>query len=124
MQLDQSTMSSYLGGEIEVQNQKERYIYHGGIKSVAVNEVENELTLELSWVAKAIRFPPVPIKWVRDDAFTYTVNLDHYSFLKIGRLYLWLNSYVTGEVVYIYPPDAGGKFDQSLIQEPSVRSLV
>lgn len=114
MQVDQATLNRFIGGEIEIQNQTERYIYRGEISKVAL--VGGELNFTLAWMAKGVGYPPFPIGWERSDQLIYEVSLMIYAVSDIGDGRLCLDSPYTGELTVLFPPD-GSKLDQSLIKE-------
>lgn len=114
MQVDQVTLDRFVGGEIEIQNQNERYIYRGEVSGVTLNG--DELHFDLAWMAKGVGYPPLPTGWERDHTLVYDVNLMIYTFSDIGGGRLCLSSFITGETTVLFPPN-GSKLDQSPIKE-------
>lgn len=114
MQVDQATLDRFVGGEIEIQNQNERYIYRGEISGVVLDG--DKLHFDLAWMAKGVGYPPFPTGWERAHTLAYDVNLMIYVFSDIGDDRLNLSSFISGEVTVLFPPN-GSKLDQSLIKE-------
>lgn len=115
MQVDQATLDRFVGGEIEIQNQNERYIYRGGISGVTLDG--DRLHFDLAWMAKGVGYPPLPTGWERDHhTLAYDVNLMIYAVSDIDSDRLCLSSYISGEITVLFPPN-GSKLDQSLIKE-------
>lgn len=119
MQVDQATLDRFVGGEIEIQNQNERYIYRGEVSGVVLNG--DKLHFDLAWMAKGVDYPPLPTGWERDHKLTYDVDLMIYAFSDIGGDRLSLSSFITGEMTVLFPPN-GSKLDQSLIKEKDGRT--
>lgn len=119
--LTKKVVERFVGGQAEIQNQNEGYIYRGEIKTIAVED--NELRVQFVWIAKGEGFPPVPQKWIKDDRLVYAASLEIYSVSDIGssghdvggdsRLYL--SSPIVGEVVILYPPN-GSKLDPAKVE--------
>ncbi len=114
MQVDQVILDRFVGGEIEIQNQNERYIYRGEVSGVVLSG--NKLHFDLDWMAKGVGYPPLPTGWARDRTLAYDVNLMIYSVTDIGDDRLCLDSTISGETTVLFPP-SGSKLDQSLIKE-------
>lgn len=117
MQLTQETAAHYAGGQIEVQNLVEAYLFRGEIATIAVVGDGDDATLKvtLSWMAKGEGFPPFPNHWVSDYTTAYDASLMIYSVSDIGDGRLCLNSSIVGETVVLYPPD-GSKLDPSKVE--------
>jgi hypothetical protein len=113
MKLDQATLDRYKGGEIEIQNQGEGYIYRGEINKATTDG--HELYFELNWMAKGANYP-FPSSWERDDTLIYRVDLAIYIASDIDDGRICLNSMITGEITVLFPPN-GSKLDQSKIKE-------
>lgn len=113
MQVDQATLDRFIGGEIEIQNREERYIYRGEVSEVTIDG--DELRFTLAWMAKGTDYPSLSTDWERDQRLTYNVSLMIYAISDIGDDRLCLTSFVTGELAVLFPPN-GSKLDQSLIR--------
>lgn len=121
MQVTSEMLARFVGGQMEIQNQGEGYIYRGEVKTIAVEN--NELKAQFAWVAKGEGFPPFPNKWVKDDNLDYAASLEIYSASNIGPSggevgggdRLCFNSSIVGETVVLYPPD-GSKLDPAKVE--------
>jgi len=120
MQLTNEIAARYVGGQIEVQNAGEGYLYRGEIASIAVEGDDDDATLKvtLRWMVKADGFPPFPERWVHADNRSYHASLQIYSVSDIGDQRLCLSSFVVGETAVLYPP-GGSTFDPSVAVERS-----
>ncbi len=120
MQLTNLILATFLGGQFEVQNQNEGYIFRGEIKTATLND-HNTMEIDLEWIAKGEGYPPLPTGWVSDDHLTYKASLDIYSVSNIGPGSegddrICLTSAIVGETVVLYPPN-GSKLDRSKVKE-------
>ncbi len=121
MQLTTQLVERFTGGQIEIQNQDEGYLYRGEIETIVVEN--NELRVKFAWLAKGEGFPPVPQKWVKADRPDYTASLELFSASDIGSSghdtggdsRLCLNSCIVSEIVVLYPPN-GSKLDPSKVE--------
>jgi hypothetical protein len=105
-------LATFVGGQIEVQNEGERYIYRGEIKTAVVEA--NEVRITLNWMAKGEGYPPIPTSWVVENRLDYTASLEIYTVSEGGRR-LCLNSLIIGELVVLYPSD-GSKLDPTKVK--------
>jgi len=121
MNLTTEVLTPYVGGQMEIQNRNEGYIFRGEIKTIKVEN--NTLKVGFAWLGKGEGYPPVPRRWVSDQQLQYEASLDIYSASNIGPSggdvggsdRLSLNSSIVGELVVIYPPD-GSKIDRSKVE--------
>lgn len=113
MRITSEMLVKYVGGQIEIQNQNEEYLYRGEVKDITVEN--NELKVLFSWLAKGEGFPPFPNKWVKNDRLDYSASLEIYSpsYISDGRL--CFNSFIVGEVVVLYPSN-GSKLDPAKVE--------
>lgn len=120
MQLTTQIAAPYKGGQIEIQNAGEGYLYRGEVADIAVEN--NSLQVKLAWLAKADG-SPLPSRWIKDDPRDYAASLEIYSVSNIGPSggekgggdRLCLNSSIVGEIVVLYPPD-GSKLDPAKVE--------
>lgn len=99
MSLTTTDVAKYVGGQMEVQNRKQIYMYCGQIAeiNIAENKGGGELHVTFDWLAKAINYP-LPLKrWVRVDPKEYVITLRIYIATQIADGSLALNSRITGE---------------------------
>ena len=121
MQLTTQMVERFKGGQMEIQNENEGYLYRGEVETIAVEN--NTLRVKFVWVAKGEGGPPFPDKWIRDEHTTYDASLEIYSVSNIGSSgeevggsdRLCLNSPIVGELVVLYPPD-GSKLDPAKVE--------
>lgn len=113
MQLTSEFLQQYVGGQLEIQNQDEGYLYRGEIKEAKVNG--DDLNITLAWLAKGEGYPPLPERWIKDDKTTYEASLIIYSVSDIGNGRTCMNSLVVGEMVVFYPPD-GSRLDPATVE--------
>lgn len=103
----------YVGGQAEIQNPGEGYLYRGTIKEIRLEG--STLKIGFTWLAKGVGYPPVPTSWVRDEKLTYEAAIAPQSVSDMGpgreggsRLLAYTYS---GEMVLLIPPD-GGKLEE------------
>lgn len=121
MQLTTPVVARFTGGQMEIQNQNEGYLYRGEVKTIAVEN--NELRVKFAWLAKGVGFPPFPRKWVKDDRFDYSASLEIYSVADVGSSghdtcgdsRICLHSPIVGETVMLFPPN-GSTLDPAKVE--------
>ena len=101
MEVTNEILARFVGGQMEIQNQGEGYLYRGEVEAIAVED--NELQAKFTWLAKGEGFPPLPKKWVKDDQLDYAASLEIYTPSDIGDGRLCFNSSIVGETVVLYP---------------------
>ncbi len=111
MELNTTVLSPFKGGQLEIQNQGEGYIYRGEIESVVVEG--DEVKVKFVWLAKGKGFPPAG--WVNDDNLNYAASTVIYSANEIGGGRVAMNSPIVGEMAVFFPPD-GSKLDPSKVE--------
>lgn len=102
-------LSEFDGGQVEIQNLGEKYLYRGEAKNIAVED--GSLVVEFLWLAEGEGFPPLPERWVKDgndENLHYTVGLEFYFPSKICDGHFCLCSLVTGETVIFFMPGENG----------------
>ena len=120
MQLTNDLLSRYVGGQMEIQNPKEGYLYRGEIATIILESGhapdDQILKVTFKWVAKGEGYPPLPNHWVRHSCLDYSASLMIYSVSDIGGGRINLNGWIVGENVTIFPPD-GSKLDLSKVEK-------
>ncbi|MFA6536279.1 MAG: hypothetical protein WCT25_02475 [Candidatus Paceibacterota bacterium] len=114
MRLTTQTVARFIGGQMEIQNPSEGYLYRGEIQTATVEESANELHVRFAWLAKGEGFPPLPKSWVNaPEDLDYSASLEIYTVSDIGPSghidgdhRLCLNSSITGETVILFPPNS------------------
>lgn len=121
IELTTQVLERFKGGQMEIQNEGEGYIYRGEVETIVVES--DELVVKFAWVARGEGFPPLPKKWVKDDDLDYAASLEIYTVGDIGPggpevggdSRLCLMSPITGETVVLYPPN-GSKLDRAKVE--------
>ncbi len=119
MKLTTQLLATFIGGQFEVQNINEGYIYRGEIKTAEV--IDGELSMTFIWMAKGEGFPPIPLGWVNDSKLTYDASLEIYTASDIGpgreggNNRLCIQSSFIGELGVFYPPN-GSKLDPARVK--------
>ena len=114
MNLTNDMLARYVGGQMEIQNQDEGYIFRGEVKTIAI--VDNELRVEFVWLAKGEGYPPLPKKWVNQQKLDYVISLELCSVSNIGPGSdggddrTCLSASIVGETIVLFPPN-GSKLD-------------
>jgi len=113
MQVTSELLSKFVGGQLEIQNRIEEYIYRGEVSEAVVNG--NELHVKFKWVAKGDGLP-LPAKWVNEKKTTYDVSLLTSSITEIdsGRIAIQTR-FVSNEILVFYPPN-GSKLDPAKVE--------
>lgn len=116
MELNEGVLRKFVGGQIEVQNRDEGYLFRGEIKATHVEDKDDDtsLVVELEWMAQAEGYPPGPGRWVKSDAKPYKVSLMIYHVSDIGDNRICLQSSIVGEMTILYPK-GGSVLDRSKV---------
>lgn len=117
MDLTKEILDRYVGGQIEVQNEDEGYLYRGEIATITLVGEGRDATMKitLNWMAKGEGFPPLPSRWVKDSNLTYEAGLLIYVPSHIGGGRIALASNIVGELAVLYPP-GGSMLDPSRVE--------
>ena len=111
MQLTTDVLARFKGGQLEIQNKGERYIYRGEIESVVVED--NSIKVRFVWLARGTDgFPPTG--WVKDDKLDYAASTEIYSGTDIGNGGISIYSAIVGEVAVFFPP-GGSKLEPAKV---------
>lgn len=113
MELTQEVIDRMIGGQLEVQNHSEGYLYRGEISTMKL-EGEGyslELVVSFNWLAKM----ESDFEWSVTEPTPYKVSLLIYSVSDIGDERIFLSSYITGENITIFPPN-GSKLDPNKVR--------
>lgn len=119
MRLTTQEVERFKGGQMEISNQSEGYLYRGEIEEIVVDG--DTLRVKFAWVAQGEGFPPIPKKWIKSDRLDYEANLEIYSVRDIGPSLdggdsrLWFNSVIVGETVVLFPPN-GSKLNPAKVE--------
>lgn len=121
MELTAQLVERFKGGQLEIQNEREGYLYRGEIETITIEN--DSLRVRFAWLAKGEGYPPTPKRWVNHKNLNYEPTLFGSSINNIGpsggetggsdRLCLLLP--IIGEIVIFYPPD-GSKLNPVLAE--------
>lgn len=111
MQLTTNSIAKYIGGQMEIQNQGENYIYRGEIKTIAVED--DTLKVGFVWLAKGDSLPPT--KWQNHDDLDYATSLGICHVFDIGDDRIALHIPIVCELTVLFPP-GGSKLDPSKVE--------
>lgn len=104
MDLTPEVLAPFVGGQLEVQNQIEEYLYRGEIASI---KVENDsLNIKFTWLA--LLGPDR--KWRKTENTDYSVSLQIISVSDIGEGRLHFSVMYISERSTLFPAD-GSKLD-------------
>jgi hypothetical protein len=118
--LTQAILASYIGGQIEIQNPAEGYLYRGEISQASLTQEDTELNIKMAWMAKGEGYPQIPFRWVESNELTYGLSLQICQISDIGpgseggNTRIQLNVSITGETVVLFPPN-GSKLDRNAV---------
>ena len=115
MEITTELLSRFVGGQLEIQNQKEGYPYRGEVESVEVDVDEDLIKVRFAWLANGEGYPPIPTRWVKDDRLDYSVSLMLSSASDNSNGRLTVNVYGVGEFLVFFPPD-GSKLDPARVE--------
>lgn len=120
MNLTNKKLAEFVGGDMEIQNKKEGYLYRGRIKNATIEN--NIFLVKFAWLAKGEGYPPLPINWKKEDKFAsvgYVRNLKLYGVSEIGNGRLSLCSFTSGELLILFPLN-GSKLDPAKVEDLKV----
>lgn len=117
MELTEEVLAPFVGGQIEVQNTGEGYLYRGEIASIEITGAANrpELKVKLNWMAEAVGFPTFTGNWKVSDRLDYTISLMIYLISDIGDDRIMLNSHIVGEMTVLFPK-GGSTLDPAKVE--------
>ncbi|MDO8470883.1 MAG: hypothetical protein Q7S63_02820 [bacterium] len=117
-ELTAEVLSRFKGGQLEIQNRAEHYLYRGEIAEVALDE-KDQLKVKFAWLAEF-----KDGGWVNDEDLDYSLTLwfdkeanrPFVSVEKIAddRLMIHGAPMLMNEVLVFFPPD-GSKLDRAKV---------
>lgn len=122
MELTTEVLAGYKGGQIEIQNQNEGYLYRGEIADAEVKD--GDLVVWFNWQAKGESYPPFPTRWVKEENRNFVLSLME-GFTSIrdigpgaegGSNRILILSLISSEIIILYPPD-GSKLDPANVED-------
>ena len=108
MELTTEVVSKYVGGQLEIQNSSEHYLYRGEVERALVEGTT--LHVKFKWQAQM----GDDFEWHAENDLDYSVSLEIYGVSEIGDGRIALNSPYTHELAVFFPPD-GSKLDPSKV---------
>jgi hypothetical protein len=113
MKLTTEKLRPYVGGQLEVQNTGEGYMYRGEISSASVED--EDFVARLAWMAKLEGFPVLTGRWINEKNLDYSINLGMCSVSDIGNNRLCIQCPITGELSVLFPK-GGSRLDPSKVE--------
>lgn len=121
MILTDEMLAIYVGGQLEIQNDRARYLFRGEIASAQIID-HGYLKFDCKWMAKAREVPGKPGDqvfplggWVADNNLGYQMKLDYYAASDIGNGRLAFFCDRSGELTILYP-SGGSRLDPSRVE--------
>ena len=112
MHLSTEVLAHFKGGELEIQNEDEGYVYRGEIKDIEV--VDRSVKVKFVWLAKGTDgFPP--LGWVRDEKLDYAASTDLYFASPYDDGRILMHSPIVHELAVFFPPD-GSRLDPAKVE--------
>lgn len=110
MRLSSTDLARFDGGQVEVQNNKEGYLYRGEINTARVTG-DDTVVVTLNWMAKM----GTDGKWHIASSRDYKASLEIYNASDIGSGRIALNSWIVGEMTVFFPPNYPSRLDRSAV---------
>jgi hypothetical protein len=106
MKFSQEAADQYLGGQVEIQNEVDGYLYRGKVEVARITG--SVLKVNLAWMACGEGYPPLPRRWVNvPDLLEYIVDMENCTVSDIGGGRLNIHSFFTGELATFFTPEDG-----------------
>ncbi len=102
MKLNTAMFAACIGGQLEIQNREEGYLFRGEIRGVVVEN--DQLTVTFAWLAKNDGTPTRPsTEWTMDTRNDYNASLSIYDSSNTGEGLICLYSAITHEMIVFFP---------------------
>lgn len=103
MQVTPDMVRKYVGGQLEVRNDRTGSLHQGQIEAIDIG-AHDTVTVRLNWMAQATGFPASKDHWTNcPDWLTHCVSLTART-AHTHNDWLMLHSQTTGETVTFFPP--------------------
>lgn len=112
MEFDTKRLAAFKGGQIEIHNEGEGYLYRGEVTDAEVSD--SSMSVMLGWLARSKEYPPTG-EWVMDTKPMYELSTLFCDIVDLGDGRLMLLSYAVGERVVFFLP-GHSDFDTSKIE--------
>lgn len=111
MELNAEVLARHKGGQLEIQNPRDGYIYRGEIDEATLED--GDVKVKFKWCAKGNDFPPT--SWVKEEMPEYSASLMIYQVSEIGDGRLAIASFVTHELAIFFLP-GGSALDPARVE--------
>lgn len=103
--LTTESLARFVGGEAEIQNSVEDYVYRGEIAEIKVDG--GELVVRFAWNAKNRGGPSSGLnpEWDNEPDLDYAISLAIYPHSDIGNGRMALSSHIMNELTTLFPAD-------------------
>ena len=108
MKLTTEIVKKYEGGQLEIQNQNEGYLFRGEIEKAWVEG--DSLHVKFKWLAKMGEDG----KWYSDQKLDYSIGLELASVSDVGDGSIFYRVAIIREAGTFFPPD-GSKLDPNKV---------
>lgn len=108
MQLTNEILKRYEGGQLEIQNSNEHYLYRGEVERAWIKD--GTLCVRFKWLAKMSE----DYQWYAEDNLDYAISLEITSASEIGEGRIHYSVMYVWESGTLFPPD-GNKLDPAKI---------
>ena len=113
MKLTTELLEPFIGGDLEVQNRGEDYLFRGRISEAVMDGEEIKVSFE--WLAQNDGGPRSPTStWTKSERTEYVANLTIYGVNTIGEGRIAMRSSITGELVVLFPK-GGSALDEARV---------
>ena len=113
MEITTEALSRFVGGQLEIQNKNEGYLYRGEVESIEVDG--DDIKVKFAWLAKREGDPPLPERWINDEKLDYAVSRMLSSASDIGDGRISINVSIVWELLVFFPPD-DSKLDPAKVE--------
>jgi hypothetical protein len=116
MRLTSEILARFVGGQAEIQNSEENYVFRGEIEAIVIEE--DELKIKFKWLGNS---PLRQIKWTKSTKLDYAISLavcgahDIGAGSEGGGSRIRIDAQIVGEIIALFPPD-GSKLDPAKIE--------
>jgi len=102
--LKNESLEKYIGGQAEIKNLGEGYLFRGRIERITIDN--RELKIKFEWLAKKRDHYSSSQKWFITNLTEYVVGYEIYSQCKnVGKNRLSLGSAIASDKIILFPPE-------------------
>lgn len=111
MSVTPALLNQYVGGQIQIRENRGQKMYHGGIKALTTDGI-GLICVEFSWIAEAQDPAATDIAWVGIETFLWEIDLMYFQpTVAEGRLCFRYKQ----ETSIMYPPGDAKNIDPSVV---------